>query len=339
MRLSRCSTTPAPLHSLFGEPLHEFAAASSTRVSFMAASASGREPPKPTSACTSPSRAEGSLEQTLQQYGALCWHEPSEALRECVPGVCPWCCLECTHGDVPAALLTIALKKAELSPGDHRALFILKHLEKWIIERAGLDARGELQSLTADTEGAHRFLRPPADSFLQGFLPESCTAAGCSSGSRSTRAVLYDEFPSRELHRPTAPALSASITPECSQDMPWPPPPPPPGLQSDRSPACTQHVPASAEPLFVDIGYPDRQQEKTLKGHVISKELWESLNALAKGDRNWITKKVLPRASAPLNYNVEAVVRARWKEWRAMVERQRLEDCQAAAETGTTATG
>ena len=72
----------------------------------------------------------------------------------------------------------------------------------------------------------------------------------------------------------------------------------------------------------MDIGYPDRQQEKTLKGHVISKELWESLNALAKGDRNWITKKVLPRASAPLNYNVEAVVWARWKEWRAMVERQ-----------------
>ena len=89
----------------------------------------------------------------------------------------------------------------------------------------------------------------------------------------------------------------------------------------------------------MDIGYPDLQQEKTLKGHVISKELWESLNALAKGDRNWITKKVLPRASAPLNYDVEAVVWARWKEWRAMVERQQLEDCEAAAETDTTATG
>ena len=322
MRLSRCSTTPAPLRSLFGEPLHEFAAASSTRVPFMAASASGREPPKPTSACTLPSRAEGSLEQTLQQYGALCWHEPSEALRECVPGVCPWCCLECTHGDVPAALLTIALKKAELSPGDHRALFILKHLEKWIIERAGLDARGEQQSLTADTEGAHRILRAPSDSFLHGFLQESCTAAGCSSGSRSTLAVPYHELPSLELHRLTAPALSASKPPECSQNMSWPPPPPPPGLQSDRSAACTQHAPASAEPLFVDLVYPDRQQEKTLKGHVISKELWESLNALAKGDRNWITKTVLPWASAPSNYNVEAVVWARWQEWRAMVERQ-----------------
>ena len=85
----------------------------------------------------------------------------------------------------------------------------------------------------------------------------------------------------------------------------------------------------------MDIGYPDLQQEKTLKGHVISRDLWETLHALAKGDQNWITKEVKPWASAPLNYNVEAVVRERWQKWRAMVERQRLEDCQAAAATST----
>ena len=279
----RCSTTPAPLQSLFDEPLHEFAAASSTRVSFMAASVSGGEPPKPTHACTSPSRAEGSLEQNLQKYAELCRHVPSQALKECVPGMCPWCCLQCIHGDVRGALSNIALRMNVLSADAHRGRFILKHCQMLIIERARLDLRGELQSLMAGTDGAQRFLRPSADSFLQGFLPHSCTAAPCSSGFRWTRAVPDDESPSCGLNWPTAAALSTSPTPERSLDIPWPPPPPPPGLQRDPSSAGTQHVPASAEPLFVDIGYPDLLQEKTLTGHAIPSDLWGDSACVGQG--------------------------------------------------------
>ena len=249
----------------------------------MAASVSGGEPPKPTHACTSPPRAEGSLEQNLQKYAELCWHVPSQALKECVPGMCPWCCLQCIHGDVRGALSNIALRGNVLSADAHRGRFILKHCQMWIIERARLDVRGELQSLMAGTDGAQRFLRPSADSFLQGFLPDSCTAAPCSSGFRSTRAVPDDESPSCGLNWPTAAALSTSPTPERSLDIPWPPPPPPPGLQRDPSSAGTQHVPASAEPLFVDIGYPDLLQEKTLKGHVIPSDLWGDSACVGQG--------------------------------------------------------
>ena len=89
----------------------------------------------------------------------------------------------------------------------------------------------------------------------------------------------------------------------------------------------------------MDIGYPDLLQEKTLKGHVIRSDLWETLHALAKGDQNWITKEVKPWGSAPYDYNVEAVLRERWQKWREMVERQRQQDCEAAAATSTRPSG
>ena len=85
----------------------------------------------------------------------------------------------------------------------------------------------------------------------------------------------------------------------------------------------------------MDIGYPDLPQTKTLKGHVISSDMWETVNALAKGDQNWITKEVKAWGAAPDDYNVEAVLRERLQKWREMVQRQRLRDCQAAAATST----
>ena len=169
MRLFRCSTTPAPVQSLFGEPLHEFAAACPTRVSFMAASASGGEPPKPSSASTSPPGAEGSLEQNLREQAELGWHVPSDALKECFPGMCPWCCLQCCHGDVRGALSNFALRENALSADAHRGRFILKQCQMWIIERARLDVQGELQAVMAGTEGAQLSLRPSVESSLQGF--------------------------------------------------------------------------------------------------------------------------------------------------------------------------
>ena len=279
------------------------------------------------------------MERIRREYAELCWHVPSEALKERVPGVCPWCCLQCCHGDVRGALSNIALRENALSADAHRGRFILRHCQRWIIERARLDVQGELQSLMDGTEGAQRFLPPPADSSLHGFWPESGAAARDSSGSSWSRAVPDDEFPSRELNWPTAAALSASLTPERSLDIPWPEPPPPPGLQRDPSPACTQHVPASAEPLFVDIGYPDLPQAKTLKGHVISSHMWETVNAMSKGDRNWITKEVTACGAAPDDYDVEAVLRERLQKFGEMVQRQRLRDCQAAAATSTRPSG
>ena len=70
----------------------------------------------------------------------------------------------------------------------------------------------------------------------------------------------------------------------------------------------------------MDIGYPDIPQTKTLRGHIIFSEMWETVNALAIGDQNCIRKEVKAWDPAPDDYVVEDVLRERLHKWREMVQ-------------------
>ena len=65
----------------------------------------------------------------------------------------------------------------------------------------------------------------------------------------------------------------------------------------------------------MDIGYPDIPQTKTLQGHIIFSEMWETVNALAKGDQNCITKELKAWEPAPDDYVVGDVLRERLHKW------------------------
>ena len=197
----------------------------------MSASSSGGAPPQQSSDSTSPPSAEGSLEQDLRLYAELCSHVPSDALKECIPGVCPWCCLHCIHGDVAGALSSTHSRKRALSPDAHRGRFILKHSITWILERARLDVLGELETVTEITQRAPRPVRPSDDHTAQRPWQASATAAGGSSGSSSTLPAPFSVFASRVPPPPTTADHPASRAPPRPHNVQAPPLPPPPGLE------------------------------------------------------------------------------------------------------------
>ena len=95
------------------------------------------------------SGAEASPAADESEVAHLLERTPSAALCHCQPGVCPWCILQCRHGDL-ADFLDKFSRRRELLPAEcTRGRFILQHCKVWVIDMAEADSVGELEVTTS----------------------------------------------------------------------------------------------------------------------------------------------------------------------------------------------
>ena len=163
------------------------------------------------------------------ELAALAHHIPSEALRRCLPGLCPWCVLKCRHGDVEQALQSWTRRKADMPSDCNRGRFMLMHCKNWLVALCKADMKGELKEGEVAQEG---FLDPSMDTVFNLFTG----GGGSSSSSRSTANKITCPRPREQ--RADAPDSE-------------PPPPPPPAHVGDDSYGRSNTPPPPPPPLQV----------------------------------------------------------------------------------------
>ena len=143
-------------------------------------------------------------------------HHPSDALRRCIRGVCPWCVLQVQHGNLREALHSFNSRRMSLEPDCTRGRFILQHCKIWIADLVEADIDQGFESSSTDED-----LVPPTPFSI--FTPGASggASAGHAASSSSSGACCAT---GGNLMPPPPPGLAP-----WSSWIPLPAPPPVPG--------------------------------------------------------------------------------------------------------------
>ena len=186
---------------------------------------------------------------------ALAYHMPSVALCQCLPGMCPWCVLNCRHGEAGQALKIWKRRKTDLSEDCAWGRFMLNHCKMWILELCKADMKGELK------EGK------PTQEVLTSNMDMVFNTITGGGGSSSSSRVLINKI--------TCPCPCVQRADACDSE---PPPTLPAGLAGDDSEGRSNPLPWTLpSPEVHDSGrHPHGVLEAALGNQLLSPDIvWQ----------------------------------------------------------------